>query len=86
MGLPHAFAGVMLHLVSCIQTLLVLNIFVGIQVAKKEGCTALTSNTGKSVKKAKNKCLTAFGICMKAEDAAVVLIPNCMSGAVKSVT
>merc|ERR1712218_448828 len=32
----------------------------GIELAKKEGCTSLTSQTAKNVKKAKNKCLTAF--------------------------
>ena len=53
-------------------------------MAKKEGCTSLTSQTAKNVKKAKNKCLSAFGVCKKAEDAAVELIHTCMSGAVKS--
>ena len=53
-------------------------------MAKEEGCTALTSQTAKDVKKAKNKCLSAFGVCKKAEDSAVQLIHTCVSGAVKS--
>ena len=56
----------------------------GINDAKKEGCTQLSSQTAKDVKKAKNKCLAAFGVCKKAEDAAVNLIHACVSGAVKS--
>ena len=58
--------------------------FIGIQVAKNEGCTSLTSQTAKNVKKAKNKCLSAFSVCKKAEDDAVQLIHTCVSGDVKS--
>ena len=61
-----------------------MTISLGIQVAKNEGCTSLTSQTAKKVKKDKNKCLSAFGVCKKAEEAAVELIHTCMSGAVKS--
>ena len=56
----------------------------GIVIAKKEGCTALTSKTAKAVKASKNKCLTAFSACKQAEDEAVSLIHACVSGAVKS--
>ena len=55
----------------------------GIDLAKKEGCSSLTSQTAKNVKKAKNKCLSAFSVCKKAEDEAVSLIHACMFGAVK---
>ena len=51
--------------------------------AKKEGCSSLTSQTAKNVKKAKNQCLAAFSVCKKAEDEAVTLIHACVSGAVK---
>ena len=61
-----------------------MNIFLGIQIARNEGCTSLTSQTAKNVKKAKNKCLSAFGVCKKVEDAEVELIHTCVSGAVKS--
>jgi len=51
----------------------------GIEYAKKKGCISLASNTAKKVKEAKNKCLTAFAICKKAEDSANSLIHSCNS-------
>jgi len=57
---------------------------IGITIAKKEGCTALGQQTAVAVKKQKEKCLNAFKVCKKAEDAAVALIHTCMSGEVNT--
>jgi len=57
---------------------------IGITEAKKEGCSA--ESTAKAVKKAKQKCIAAFGKCKKAEDAAVGLIHTCMAGEVKNIS
>ena len=56
----------------------------GVAAAKKEGCTKLTSDTSKAVKKNKNRCLATFGKCKKAEDECVGLIQACASGEVKT--
>ena len=39
-----------------------------------------------AVKDEKDRCLGAFGICKKAEDAAVGLIHTCIKGEVKTLT
>ena len=52
--------------------------------AKEKGCKA--DNTAKTVKKAKNKCIAAFSVCNKAEDAAVGLIHTCMAVEVKNIS
>eukprot|EP00090_Calanus_glacialis_P047515 TRINITY_DN990_c0_g1_i2.p1 TRINITY_DN990_c0_g1~~TRINITY_DN990_c0_g1_i2.p1 ORF type:complete len:437 (-),score=117.37 TRINITY_DN990_c0_g1_i2:2838-4148(-) len=56
----------------------------GIVIAKKNNCAA--TDTSKSVKAAKNKCITAFSVCKKAEDSAVGLIHTCMAGEVKNIS
>jgi len=57
---------------------------IGIALAKKNNCAA--TDTAKSVKKAKNKCVAAFSVCKKAEDSAVGLIHTCMAGEVKNIS
>ena len=52
--------------------------------AKEEGCKA--DDTAKAVKEAKKKCIEAFSVCKKAEDAAVGLIHTCMAGEVKNIS
>merc|ERR1711970_1541063 len=57
---------------------------IGIKIAKEAGCSA--SDTAKQVKAAKKKCVDAFSVCKKAEDAAVSLIHTCMAGEVKNIS
>jgi len=57
---------------------------IGVTEAKKYNCKA--TDTSKQVKAAKNKCVAAFSICKKAEDAAVALIHTCMAGDVKNIS
>lgn len=57
---------------------------IGIKIAKAQGCSA--TDTSKLVKASKNKCIKAFGVCKKAEDAAVGLIHTCMAGEVKNIS
>jgi hypothetical protein len=57
---------------------------IGITIARSEGCKA--DSTAKAVKAAKNKCVAAFSVCKKAEDAAVGLIHTCMAGEVKNIS
>merc|ERR1719419_233311 len=59
---------------------------VGITIAKKEGCTAMSTQAAKDIKALKNKCVKAFGDCKKAEDAAVGLIHTCLAGEVKNIS
>jgi len=57
---------------------------IGIVLAKKNNCAA--KDTATAVKKAKNKCISAFSACKKAEDSAVGLIHTCMAGEVKNIS
>ena len=59
-------------------------LIIGIEIAKQKGCKAV--DTAKDVKAAKNKCIKAFQVCKKAEDAAVGLIHTCMAGDVKNIS
>jgi len=59
---------------------------IGITIAKKEGCTAMSTQAAKDIKNLKNKCVKAFGDCKKAEDAAVGLIHTCLAGEVKNIS
>merc|ERR1711962_1615417 len=57
---------------------------IGITIAKAEGCTKKGKEQAQAVKKQKQKCISAFSKCKKAEDAAVALIYTCMSGEVNT--
>jgi len=57
---------------------------IGITIAKDKGCTTAGKKQAQAVKANKNKCLKAFGVCKKAEDAAIALIHTCMSGEVNT--
>merc|ERR1712013_196299 len=57
---------------------------IGITFAKAEGCTKKGKEQAQAVKKQKQKCISAFSKCKKAEDAAVALIYTCMSGEVNT--
>merc|ERR1711892_755067 len=59
---------------------------IGIVKAKEAGCKDNAADTAKAVKAAKNKCILAFSVCKKAEDAAVGLIHTCMAGEVKNIS
>merc|ERR1711892_1021218 len=59
---------------------------IGIVKAKEAGCKDNAADTAKAVKAAKNKCISAFSVCKKAEDAAVGLIHTCMAGEVKNIS
>merc|ERR1712181_7317 len=57
---------------------------IGIVIAKAEGCTKKGKEQAVAVRKQKTKCINAFSVCKKAEDAAVALIYTCMSGEVNT--
>merc|ERR1712192_320034 len=57
---------------------------IGIVIAKAEGCTKKGKEQAVAVRKQKTKCIDAFSVCKKAEDAAVALIYTCMSGEVNT--
>merc|ERR1712223_2262436 len=57
---------------------------IGITIAKAEGCTKKGKEQAQAVKKQKQKCISDFSKCKKAEDAAVALIYTCMSGEVNT--
>jgi len=57
---------------------------VGITKAKEEKCSTYGSNTAKAVKAQKKKCIQAFSVCKKLQDAAIQLISVCMSGEVNA--
>jgi len=57
---------------------------IGITIAKDKGCTKAGKKQAQAVKANKTKCLKAFGVCKKAEDAAIALIHTCMSGEVNT--
>jgi len=57
---------------------------IGITIAKEKGCTTAGKKQAQAVKANKTKCLKAFGVCKKAEDAAIALIHTCMSGEVNT--
>lgn len=56
----------------------------GIVEAKEKKCSTFGSNTAKAVKAQKKKCIAAFSVCKKMQDAAIQLIHACMSGEVNS--
>jgi len=56
----------------------------GITKAKEEKCSTYGSNTAKAVKAQKKKCIQAFSVCKKMQDAAIQLISACMSGEVNA--
>jgi len=57
---------------------------IGITIAKEKGCTQAGKTQAKTVKANKNRCIKAFSLCKKAEDAAIALIHTCMSGEVNT--
>jgi len=57
---------------------------IGITIAKEKGCTQAGKTQAKAVKANKNRCIKAFSLCKKAEDAAIALIHTCMSGEVNT--
>ena len=51
-------------------------------LAKTFECNTFSIKTAASIKSSMNKCLDAFRICKKAEDAAVGLVHTCIPGRV----
>jgi hypothetical protein len=54
----------------------------GMALAKTFECNTFSIKTAASIKSSMNKCLDAFRICKKAEDAAAGLIHTCLLGKV----